>query len=51
MKTLVENIDNALLSSILPMNDVIVDGERDTLDCVLQVRLTDCRVVQVDGRA
>jgi hypothetical protein len=48
MILLVEYIENGLGLAIL---DVIVDGERDTLDGVLEVGLGDGAVVYIDGGA
>jgi hypothetical protein len=45
---LIENIENGLRLAVL---NVIVDGERDTLDGVLEVGLGHCAIVDVDGGA
>ena len=48
MQLFVENLRQCVT---LPVLDEIVDGERDTLDGVFQVRVGDRRVVDVDGGA
>jgi hypothetical protein len=48
MILLVEDVQNGLRLAVL---DVIVDGERDALDGILEVGLRDGAVVDVDGGA
>jgi hypothetical protein len=50
MKSFLENFHEPFFATVFPVDNVVENCQRDTNDCVLQVGLRNCGIIQVDCR-